>query len=407
MKRRSASSVVSLILLGVVPSSVALGMLACGGETAEGSSVANNNVNATAGANGAAGTGTAGAGSGEFGNGPLGPAGGQLPPLTDEEVCQTLTATAVPAAVDLYIILDQSVSMAEMTLSGGTRWDAVTAAIGNFVSDARATGMGVGIDYFGIGSDHERNCDPSNYADPDVTIGELPGNQAALMTSLSDAIGPQVASLTPTYAALQGALEYASAHAAELQDTDPNRLTMVVLASDGFPSECDEQSLPAISGLAAAAYAAEPSVKTYVVGITEGAANAEAIASDGGGKAFIINPDDEDVSQRFLDAMLSISLSNIPCGFEIDRGVTDAGPTILINSERAEVTFNSIAKGQRVLAQRKDSFECLTKDGDGFYFDRAEDPTRVVLCEDTCADLGAGDISVKLTCIDQDPGTTF
>jgi hypothetical protein len=105
--------------------------------------------------------------------------------------------------------------------------------------------------------------------------------------------------------------------------------------------------------------------------------------------------------------MLSISLSNIPCDFEIDRGVTDAGPTIEVNSERAEVTFNSIAKGERVLALRSNNLDCISKGGDGFYFDRADDPTRVILCEDTCAELGAGDLSVKLTCIDQDPGTTF
>jgi hypothetical protein len=399
MMNRSIRSVVPLVLLGFVPSTLVLGVVACGGDEAEESRVTGTNTSG--------GQGGGGGNTGEFGNGGFGPAGGNQTPITPEEVCQTMTAEAEPVAVDMYIILDQSVSMAEPTLSGGTRWDAVTSAIDTFVSDARANGIGVGIDYFGIGSDEARNCDPTNYSDPDVAIGELPGNQAALQASLADAPGPQVASLTPTYAALQGALEYAAEHAAELEAAGSDRLTMVVLASDGFPSQCDEQSLPAVSGLAEAAYLADPSVITHVIGITEGAANGQAIAAKGGGKAFIINPDDADVGQRFLDAMLSITLSNIPCDYTIDRGVTDAGATIEINSMRAQVNFESAATGSRTLPRRDNSVDCAASGGDGFYFDREIDPTRVILCEDTCNEIGAGTLTVNLTCIDNDPGTTF
>lgn len=400
MLRPSVRSIVPLLLLGIVPSTVALGMLACSGDEAEESRVTGTST--SGGQSGAGGS------MGEFGSGGFGPAsGGGAPPIAQEEICQTMMAEAEPVAVDMYVILDQSVSMAEPTMSGGTRWDAVTAAIGSFVSDARSNGIGVGIDYFGIGSDEARNCDPGNYSDPDVEIGELPGNQAAVQASLADAPGPQVASLTPTYAALQGALEYASAHAAELQADGSDRLTMVILASDGFPSQCENQSLPSIAGLAEAAYAADPSVITHVIGITEGAANARGIAEKGGGKAFIIDPDDADVSQRFLDAMLSLSLGNIPCDYTIDRGVTDAGSTIEIDSARAEVMFDSPATGARALPRRDNTVDCAASGGDGFYFDREIDPTRVILCEDTCDTIGAGTLTVNLTCIEEDPGTTF
>jgi hypothetical protein len=397
MMNRSIRSVVPLVLLGIVPSTVALGMVACGGDSAEESRLPGNPS-----ANGGGGSGGT---SGEFGSGGFGPAGGQDTPITQEEICQTMTAEAEPVAVDMYVILDQSVSMAEATASGGTRWDAVTAAIGSFVNDARSDGIGVGIDYFGIGSDPEANCDAANYADPDVGIAELPGNRDALLTSLSDALGPQTATLTPTYAALDGALQYAAAHAAELAAANSNRLTMVLLASDGFPTQC-EQSLTAISGLSEAAYTAEPSVITNVIALTEGEANARAIAEKGGGKSFIIRAD-EDVSQRFLDAMLSITLSNIPCDYTIDRGVTDAGASIEINSMRAQVNFESAATGARTLPRRDNSVDCAASGGDGFYFDREIDPTRVILCEDTCNEIGAGTLTINLTCVDNDPGTTF
>jgi hypothetical protein len=349
------------------------------------------------------------AGSGgtpEFGNGPIGgPVGGTTAPLTPEEICQTMTAEADPVPVDLYVILDQSVSMAETTVSGGTRWEAVTGALNSFVNDARANGIGVGIDYFGVGSSEMQNCDPSNYADPDVAIGELPGNRDALVASLSGALGPQAATLTPTYAALQGALEYASAHAAELQAQNSDRVTMVLLASDGFPTQC-EQSLPAISGLAEAAYTADPPVITNVIALTEGEANAYAIANSGGGRSFIITAD-EDVSARFLDAMLSITAGNIPCDYEIDRTGVDGGDAIEIDGDRAEVTFVSSTGTTRALKHQTTSLGCEDGEGQGFYFDRAEDPTRVILCENTCQEIGAGTLTINLTCIDSNPGTTF
>jgi hypothetical protein len=407
MKHRWSRSVASLVLFGVFPVSSALGLSACGDDEAQTSTIPVDQFGRPLDPSGnSAGNGGGGSGStGEFGSGGFGPSGGNQTPITQEEICQTMTAEAEPVAVDMYVILDQSVSMAETTASGGTRWDAVTAAIGSFVNDARSNGIGVGIDYFGIGADPEANCDAANYADPDVGIGELPGNRDALLTSLSDALGPQTATLTPTYAALDGALQYAAAHAADLAAADSNRLTMVLLATDGFPTQC-EQSLPAISALAEAAYTADSSVITNVIALTEGEANARAIAEQGGGKSFIIRAD-EDVAQRFLDAMLSITLSNIPCDYEIDRGVTDAGATVEINSTRAQVNFESAATGARTLPRRDNSVDCAASGGDGFYFDREVDPTRVILCEDTCAQIGAGTLTINLTCVEDDPGTTF
>lgn len=339
--------------------------------------------------------------TGTLGGGFVGPAmQASDEPIPEEEVCVSIEATAEPVPVDLYVMLDQSVSMAEMTTAGGTRWDAVTNAISSFVADDRAAGIGVGIDYFGIGFDSVANCDPSHYADPDVGIDLLPDNRDALLESLGGALGPASNSRTPTYAALEGALQYASEHAAQLEEDGSNRQTAVLLASDGFPTEC-EQSLAAISTLSADAYAATPPVITHMIALTEGEANARAIAEAGGGQSFIIT-DMEDVAQRFLDAMLSITTTNIPCSHVIERETEDGG-LLRIDSLRANVFYTPNSTGQQLqLPQRADRTACRGTMEGGYYFDDPSDPTQVVLCDRSCQELGAGELDILLTCVEDD-----
>ncbi|HTM46092.1 MAG TPA: hypothetical protein VL137_14120, partial [Polyangiaceae bacterium] len=299
---------------------VALGAVqGCGGDKATGSSIGTVGSHSSGGQTGSAGTGSGGTPGDQLGG--LGNGTGNTPsnnqPIMAAEVCATITADAAPVPVDMYIMLDQSASMAEMTSGGRTRWAAVTEAISSFVADPRAAGIGVGIDYFGIGIDETANCVASNYSNPDVPIAALPGNSGALTTSLGNALGPNSGSLTPTYAALDGALQYATQHAMSLQTSDPTRETFVVLATDGFPTQCDV-NLPDIAGLAHTALTATPSVQTHVIALKEGEANARAIAEAGGGKSFVIN-DTDDVTQKFLDAMLSITASTIPCFYDLPR----------------------------------------------------------------------------------------
>lgn len=382
---------------------LALGSVSSCSSEGEGSSIGDGTPNES---QAQAGSGNAGSGNGAGGNeemlgggSTLGPAVEADAPIPEDQICVHSSTSAAASPVDLYIMLDQSTSMAEMTSSGGTRWDAVTGAIASFVADPRAAGIGVGIDYFGIGFDPDANCEAANYADPDVGIATLPGNRDALVASLDGALGPQSASLTPTYAALDGALQYAAAHAAQLQDEGSDRLTFVLLATDGFPTQCDT-SPASISGLAASAFAADPAVRTYAIALSEGESNVRAIAEAGGGQAFIIE-DDEDVTQRFLDTMLSITLSHIECSHDIDVGTGVDGGQLVIDHKRANVTFTPTSTGQAVVLPRRDNLlECQGDAGEGFYFDPPEKPTRIVLCPKSCTSLGAGEFSYNLACLD-------
>ncbi len=50
--------------------------------------------------------------------------------------------------LDVYVMLDRSLSMNGATSDGSTKWEAITTALGAFVSDAGSEGIGVGIQYF-------------------------------------------------------------------------------------------------------------------------------------------------------------------------------------------------------------------------------------------------------------------
>jgi hypothetical protein len=51
--------------------------------------------------------------------------------------------------LDLFVMLDQSTSMDRVVSTGTTKWQAVTKALGGFFSDAKSSGIGAGIQYFG------------------------------------------------------------------------------------------------------------------------------------------------------------------------------------------------------------------------------------------------------------------
>lgn len=305
--------------------------------------------------------------------------------LPEGKECESVIVEATRLPADVYIMLDQSQSMSRETSGGVTRWDSVTAAIEAFVANDAADGIGVGIQYFG----HEVNddCDPAKYATPDVEIQQLPGVRSEIEESLSNAIGPF--SKTPTYPALEGALMHAAEHAADNED----RQTIVVLATDGFPSEC-ELSLAAIGELAAAGFAGTPSVLTSVIAIAEGESNANLIASEGGGKAFVIE-DEEDVENKFLEAMLNIVSDPLGCHFEIPEHDPDTGQ--VIDFDRVAVSFKSESGRTLDVPKVNNRQDCAPE---GWYTNSPTDATHVEICPETCDEFGAGTLSIRFGCKD-------
>jgi len=172
-------------------------------------------------------------------------------PVTSSQVGGAGTSESPPVPLDMLVILDRSGSMAAVN------WTGAISGLNSFFYDPDSSGTVVGLNSFGVDGAPDQ-CVPSLYDPPQVALGELPGHATTLLNAL---FGQIPGGGTPTHPALQGTLTFAVAH----QSGNPGHVVIVVLVTDGDPSECDT-SIAAIAGLASSAFNSN-GIRTYVVGL--------------------------------------------------------------------------------------------------------------------------------------------
>src|SRR5262245_32784232 len=73
--------------------------------------------------------------------------------LVDEgrqDTCRELTAAAEHATLDVFVLMDISASMSQLTADGTMKWDAVRDALAAFLTQPGSEGIGAGITFFPI-----------------------------------------------------------------------------------------------------------------------------------------------------------------------------------------------------------------------------------------------------------------
>jgi len=260
-------------------------------------------------------------------------------PLEDSDAgagivaCRGLAYEAESVPVDLFVMMDRSISLSETdAASGRTRWEALREAIATFVDEGANQNLRVGMGFFGRtgGNDDALDCDAGYYAEPGVEIGPL-SQVGAAITDAMTRVSP--GGFTPTAPALLGALE----HAAEWATHNPGRATAVVLVTDGYPTQCEPRSVSAIAELAEAAHVTEPYVRTYVIGLAA-EFNLDGIARAGGTqKAYRVDAGDS--TSSFLQALRSVSNTKLSCRYEIP---SPPGTTMVIDHDEVQVTYTNV-----------------------------------------------------------------
>jgi hypothetical protein len=317
--------------------------------------------------------GASGAGSSTAGRG----GAGELAP-GDGSQCAKAEYEAKIKPLQMMILLDQSGSMTEHD----DRWTPVTLALKKFVSSGQAAGMGVGLQYFPLAGDDDAKCAPATYAPPDVALSDLPGNAQAMVASIDahhftkdnccDASEHQG---TPTRPALEGVMSYLrtwlGAH--------PDHHGVILLATDGEPSECDDNDIEDVSRVIGEAAKATPAIPTYVVGIGDEEDLGELAEAGGtGAGAFLVDGTGMETEQQLLAALAKIRGEALSCDFPLPEGM-DADPSN-VNVQRT--------KGQespRTLVQVPGEGECVKATHGGWYYDDAG--TRLHLCPTTCNEV--------------------
>jgi hypothetical protein len=307
---------------------------------------------------------------------------------------------------------------------GGVKWNVIKGALQTFVNSPGANGISIGIGYFPLvvtnnppptpcmadadcgtygpctgiipilggvcqGVDA---CYAPNYV-PDVPIAVLPGVSTSIVSSLN-AHSP--GGFTPTYAALAGSYPYVTNWA----KAHPKDKTILVLATDGDPTTCDQNNNvnTIANNLVAPALAGSPSIKTFVIGVGSSLTSLNQIAASGGTQqALIVDAAGADPGGQFLKAMQAIETSVLlGCQYQIPKpqGTTTFDPN------KVNVQFTPNGSTPTLIKHVDNAGACNPTDG-GWFYDNPAAPTQIILCDSTCTNINGGDaatVEIVLGC---------
>lgn len=292
-------------------------------------------------------------GSGEDGDGGLDP----------DASCASTSAAAELLPLDMLILLDRSGSML------GSKWSEVTNAIITFVNDAASAGMEVGLTYFPRGVAGQNDCSDTTYSQLAVSIGELPTNSPVLVASIQST---SPSGGTPMRPALEGVLHNATAY----QDVNPGHKVIVVLATDGDPSGCSNNTVATTAELAERALRYN-GVQTYAIAV-EGAtlSSLNQIAAAGGTtQAYDATSD----IAAFSAKMAEVRASALPCELLIPTPPTGASLDVGL----VAVKFTPGSGADVEIPKADDAADC--RGTQGWYYDDNVHPEKIILCPMSCA----------------------
>jgi hypothetical protein len=298
--------------------------------------------------------------------------------------------------LDVYIMFDESGSMATMDDGVTMRIDAVRKAVGQFLADPDSAGISVGIGYFGTQplSCACTSCNANDYATPSVPLGLLPGAASALVASLSK---QAPTGETPTGAALRGACTYATS----AKQARPDHAVVILLVTDGIPQApltaqaggCNP-TLADANAAAAACFGAATPIRTYVLGVGPSLANLNQIATAGGtGHAYIVESGGSAGVLAALGAIRQDAM--IPCSLGIPTTSTGGG----VDLDTVNIVYADASCGFTTFVNVPQASGCDAKRG-GWYYDNPSRPTSIQLCGASCDAVAApgGELRVSVGC---------
>lgn len=233
------------------------------------------------------------------------------------------------------------------------------------------------------------SCAVEDYANAAVPLQVLPDGRAELLASLDESY-VDFYSTTPTHVALKGAFEQVRTW----REQEPQKRSVVVLATDGIPEGCETFLQPdaAQTTLEVLQAGTDEGVSTFVIGVLpeDPGSSPEltellalqteflgSMASAGATQAPVLVRADVNTTQAFLEALDQVRAVALPCDYELPEGTTD------FDHVNVELT----AAGETSTLPKVDSRAAC--DGAGWYYDSDETaaddaPSRVVLCPTAC-----------------------
>ena len=307
-------------------------------------------------------------------------AGGSAAPVGSGAACAKQTVRATQKPVYLAFAFDVSGSMGKGDKPWHDRtlkWDPVTQAARAFFEAERSEGFSASMTFFPADGGEDERCDVDSYQKPDVAMQRLPSK--AFGEALDDIGDDDWRGGTPTLYVVQGVFD----QIAHSQKDKPGRYALV-LVTDGYPQDCDDDSIDSVASLVKTRADDTPA---YVIGVTnppiEGApdvtTNLRAIARAGGtGDAHLIDTGNPArTASDFERTIEGIRSAAVAC----EVAIPSAPPGQSFDKQKVSVSYASGGTA-KALAY---SAEC--KDGSSWHYDDADQPREIVLCSDACSAL--------------------
>ncbi len=185
------------------------------------------------------------------------------PSLVAEREVVTVDAGTIVVSrpVAMFIMLDQSLSMDEPgAAAGSTKWTTIKDGLTSFVNDPKSAGIDAALGFFPPLFGSPGDCTGAGYDQPAVPMGQLNGNGPPIANALASTALPSGFG-TPTEGGLRGATTFCINYQTQHPDED----CVVVFATDGQPSTCD-QTLTDLEGIASSALT-NSHVRTFAIGM--------------------------------------------------------------------------------------------------------------------------------------------
>lgn len=329
----------------------------------------------------------------------------------DSPSCAGASAYAKLKKVKLFVSVDKSLSQGcslghvgptPCPTTAPTRWDQLKGAFGTFIQDPASDDLDMWLRFWphNVGGNcptaYPAGCGASagcKTANADATLSTVAG-ETTLINAFA-AITPS--GVTPMFPGLEGALLAAK----EAKDANPSLAPVVILVTDGTPTQCSGNGAsPAPIADLASLYFNGYGIRTYIIGVDVNSTNIQIIAGSGGGKGYAIDGGDP-IQTLMLDALNQIKQEFTACTLDLpDLDIFD--PTM------ATFTYTPGAGAPMTLTQVANLAACGA--GNGWYYDNPADPESVTLCPTTCttvkSDLEAT-LELEIACISQYAPSTY
>lgn len=289
------------------------------------------------------------------------------------EACATASDEAKLMTINMYIAVDKSGSM-----GSNNKWNNARSAFNTFFKDPAADSINVALRFWPDQSCNGNTCNNNDACiNPLVSLGSLADDQhqSALVAAFN---AQHPGGGTPMSAALDGATEWCVNNQESNQGTE---LSVVVLLSDGAPTQCN-QNTKGLTNIARKAYE-DAGVLTFAVGLqgsNEHLMNSIAQAGQTEKGYFIGNGN----TQEELLAALKDIQKNVTCAFAMPQTEDEDD---IIDPTQVNVTHTRSGSSEpTVLSQMRDEADC-GQSGDGWYYDDPVAPKVIKLCPATCAEV--------------------